>query len=699
MASAVWAALGLAALIWPSRLAGAFDGAPFDSPLEAIGLAATIIAVWLRPTLLQARVTRALIVALLVVHAVISWSASMDGWCLRFTTPAPIYLEQTRVPHSWDVRADWQSPVPRCSAILRRDYSTLEEFPVWFYNLPPVHQGTPAVKTDRPPFVELQMDATGFMRPSSAGVLRIEGGEDTSLDLELDGRAFTQSELVAGVPVTEGVHAVHARGRMVRSQWSLRMFWNDRPFWRSVMATTTPPTWLDGWVRTVGAQLPALLVLAFLVMAGANIASRAGDSRLLVGLAVTCAATAALPLLGSPAITRFASLLLFVGLFAPVPARMRNGFGASLLVGAPFLAIFLSVGIPQVGVFTWFSSGDDWWMFQRYAYRIFLQGYWLEAGQQTFWFQPLYRYINGALHMVFGDSSVGELWWDAACLGFGAFFTFTVVRRFAGFRWALGAAALTLAIMMLGPAWYLIGRGLSEISSMGFIYGAALAAIRARRGDGVAMVVTGLCCALAFYTRLNNLPVVCAVAVCALPIRQPVSSIWRPATWVRASRPALVAILGGLASALWLFTLRTYHYTGMLDMFFGTQAGHLAVWSAGKPVSENVSNILGSLAMVITMTDPPTLDVRAVPIVLGILAATLGVLGVPRLRALPLNASALVLSGVTGALVARGTAYPGRFSLHLIPGAVTLFVCATYFAVSGLRTRGRRPVHPQPGTM
>jgi hypothetical protein len=103
--------------------------------------------------------------------------------------------------------------------------------------------------------------------------------------------------------------------------------------------------------------------------------------------------------------------------------------------------------------------------------------------------------------------------------------------------------------------------------------------------------------------------------------------------------------------------------------------------------------------MVITMTDPPTFDVRAVPIVLGILAATLGVLGVPRLRELPLNASALVLSGVTGALVARGTAYPGRFSLHLIPGAVTLFVCASYFAVRGLRTRGRRPVRPQPGTM
>ena len=116
---------------------------------------------------------------------------------------------------------------------------------------------------------------------------------------------------------------------------------------------------------------------------------------------------------------------------------MQNGFGASLLIGLPFLAIYLLVGLPQIGVFTWYSSGDDWWMFQRYGYRIFMEGYWLEGGQLTFWFQPFYRWISGALHMVFGDSSVGELWWDASCAGIGAFFTYLVTRRFAGFRWGL----------------------------------------------------------------------------------------------------------------------------------------------------------------------------------------------------------------------------------------------------------------------
>ncbi len=103
--------------------------------------------------------------------------------------------------------------------------------------------------------------------------------------------------------------------------------------------------------------------------------------------------------------------------------------------------------------------------------------------------------------MVFGDSSVGELWWDAACAGIGAFFTFPITRRFAGFRWGLLAAALTLAILVLGPAWYLFGRGLSELSSMGLIYAAALSAIRARRGHAGAMLATALLAARRRSTR------------------------------------------------------------------------------------------------------------------------------------------------------------------------------------------------------
>ena len=117
MVNAIWAGLGLAALLWPSRLAGPFDGAPLEFPFEAIAAVAAAFAVWLNPRILRSALTRALIVALLAWQALLAGSTSMDGWCLRFMSPVALFRATGYVPHSWDVRADWREPIPECSAI------------------------------------------------------------------------------------------------------------------------------------------------------------------------------------------------------------------------------------------------------------------------------------------------------------------------------------------------------------------------------------------------------------------------------------------------------------------------------------------------------------------------------------------------------------------------------------------------------
>jgi len=57
------------------------------------------------------------------------------------------------------------------------------------------------------------------------------------------------------------------------------------------------------------------------------------------------------------------------------------------------------------------------------------------------------------------------------------------------------------------------------------------------------------------------------------------------------------------------------------------------------------------------------------------------------------------LAGVAGAFVARGTAYPGRFSVHLIPVTVALTVCALSLVFGRLeKSRSSRPAPQSPGT-
>jgi len=697
MANAIWAGLGLAALLWPSRLAGPVDGAPLDFTFEAIAAVAAVFAAWLHPRILRAAGPRAIIVGLLAWQALIAGSASMDGWCLRFVSPVPLYRATGPIPHSWDVRADWRAPVPECSAIMRRSYTVLEEFPVWFYNLPPVLEGFPAEASDRPPMVRLRLDAHGYIDVPQEGTLRFAVDEDVRLRLRVDDREFTHDQALAGVRVPAGSHLVTLDGDLQRWHWALRAFWDDHDLWSAVTATTTPPTTIDRWLRPWARYVSALLLIAFLITAIGAIAARAQSPGTLMFAALCSVVVAAMPFTGSPVATRVGALALFAPLAWRVPRRLQNGLGASLLVGLPFLAIYVALGVPQIGVFTWYSSGDDWWMFQRYGYRIFMEGYWLEGGQLTFWFQPLYRWISGALHMVFGDSSVGELWWDASCAGIGAFFSYLVTRRFAGFRHGLAAAALTLVILVLGPGWYLFGRGLSELSSMGLIYAAALTATRARRGHVGALLATAILGTLAFYTRLNNLPIACAIAVFAFPTRTPVTGVWRPSLWVREARkPVIVSVLGGVAIGMWLFTWRTWHYTHQLDMFFGTQAADRAVVKADDSLVAAIGQVIDSMMMMLTMNDPPAFDLRSLPIVLGIAAAVAGAMGVPGLRKLPLNVCVLALAGLTSAVVARGSAYPGRFSLHLIPAAVAIFVCSVSIVTNGRLPRSRLRAHQPP---
>jgi hypothetical protein len=350
--------------------------------------------------------------------------------------------------------------------------------------------------------------------------------------------------------------------------------------------------------------------------------------------------------------------------------------GAQLLIGVPFLVLIAARGFLEIGRVTWYTSGDDWWLFQRFAYRIYLQGYWLEGGEPVFWFQPFYRWIVGALHLVFGDSSVGELFWDGACVWAGGLFAFHVVKVMAGFRWAMAAGALTVMLFTIGPGWYLFGRGLSEISSAGLIYAAALLALRGRgRGAARFVVAAGICLALAVYTRLNNLPFALAVAVFAWPLRQPASDLWR---WHelrrRCSVPVLAGVIAALVVAIALFSLRTYYYTGNVNALSGTQASARSVWQPSDAGETTTQNVLASVLMVVTMSDPPKLEPRAVPIAAGLLAAILGLSGVGRFTRLPLNVAILCVAGILGAFVARGSAYPGRFSMHMIPVGVALTV-------------------------
>ncbi len=670
----IWTALAALALLWPGRALGLFDGLPLDGRAEGVVIGVAVPALWwLHRRFLLSRVAKAAIALLLLVKLA-GLALAPQGLCARFSTDAPLRGSIQTIPvdeprgilRSWDLRADWRAAAPACTAVFTRSFERRDEFPAWFINIVDFIGGQP-----RP----VRLEVHGYVAAPSAGTLAIRTGEDMTVRGWIGGRSVSAERGgTIAVPVIEGEHELAIDAQLTGSRWRLAPLWNGADAWDRVLFTTTAPARGQRYVAPAVGAATTLIVLA-LVMAWAYSAVRALRVPLPV-LAWSAGASAAMVLLAAAGgAARIAGVLLLAAAAVPMAPRLRNVRGAFLLLGIPWLAFFAALAMPMVGHVTAYSA-DDWLTYQVAGYRIFMGGYWLEGGSRAFDYQPLYRWVSGTLHVVFGDASAGEMYWDSACLLAGALLAFHLGARIAGFRAGLFAAAGTLATFTLGTVWYFTGRGLSEITAAGFGFWSAFLLLRARLGRLRTGAMAGVLSTLMFYTRLNHLVFVPVLAVLLLP------STTR-CTWaslregLRTVRVGVAAVyLSVFALGVCAFMLRTWWYTDAFSLLYGTSlhnndTGLRLTTLASAAVWSKVGH---SLASLVWMNEPPRVDARAAFVVAGVLAALLAVGRVPPLRALPLAIVLATFGAMAGALFAHTHNYPGRMSVHLVPFASALAV-------------------------
>ena len=135
--------------------------------------------------------------------------------------------------------------------------------------------------------------------------------------------------------------------------------------------------------------------------------------------------------------------------------------------------------------------------------------------------------------------------------------------------------------------------------------------------------------------------------------------------------PAIISL--GVLGLAW----RTWHYTGVFSPFYGTSRSVVAIWQPGAPIAETLQRINPSVMTVLTVNEPPRFDVYALPVMIGAAVAVMSVAGTPGLRDLPAPAVLFFFAAIDSAFVAAGWAYPGRFSIHILPITCALAVCGT----------------------
>lgn len=693
--AAAWSVLALVVLLWPAHIPGMFDGAPLDSGAEAVAIGLLLpVLCWFDGGFVRGRLGPALIVLLALVRIADAQMAP-GGWCVRFDTPRPIVRDSTGRPHSWDVRADWRSPDPRCSAVMTSGFGTFKRFPVWFFNLPPIDNNLPTAD-DRPPYTTATMTVVGFMDVAEAGAFDLQVGRYMATSVIIGGRpAEPHGDFAYRLDVPAGVHLVQVQTTLQGNQWVFMPSWNQQPMGLPgfPLVTIERPAASDrGWLRAAIGGTTTVLTLA-LVIAWTASAVRAWGG---AGLWLWCCAASAwlaylAPRPGNDYVTsglaRWSVSALALALLLPVREGWRTLRGAFVLLGIPWLVFVGVAAFDHAGKFSFYHGGDDQWTYQRFAYRIFLQGYWVEGGTPTFWFQPGYRWIAGAMHMVFGDSSIGEFYLDGAGLLLLVLFAYAATRRIAGFRWGLAAAGLAFTLIVQGPPWRYWGVGLSENVAAGFIYGGALAAMFA--GAWRLRLLAGVLALLGFYTRLNHLPLALAIAMFALPATVRVRDLWTPRAWLpQVDWRTAAAVAGVVLAGVFVFALRTWYFTGVFSVFHGTTLGHNGIIQPGIPALQIAARMADSVWMVLSLNDPPRFVWYAVPVVGAAVIAVAALAGVPKLRDLPLSLVMFFLAALAGALVARGEAYAGRFSTIILGSAAAITTSAV---ARGLRTAEAPP--------
>lgn len=666
---ALWSVLGAAAVLWPGRLVGPLDGAPLDGRLEAVVIGLVLPSLWwLDRRAVTAAWVRAVIVALLAWKALGPAVLVQQGLCATTTAAAPLHGINQGIPieepfgslRSWDLRADLTAPQPACTAILTRPLPTQDAFPAWFLNVTDQMLGAR----------DFTMRIRGSVITDAAHTLNVAVDRDVTLSGQIDRLPLNGTTM----PLAAGIHEIDLSLALTGNNWRFAPTLDGRLLWDAALVTTRPAGGVDRVLAAWGWLVPPILIGILVVGLSLRLLAQLRPGvPVLLWVAGSSAAAVVLALLPQQGLHRAAGLIGLAAVAVPVGARLRNLRGAFLMIGAPWLAFFAAWSIQQVGHFSVYSV-DDWLTYQVAGYRIYMHGYWLEGGNAVFDFQPFYRWMTGALHLVFGDSSVGEVYWDATCLLIGALLAFQLGRVTAGFRWGLAAAVATLATYTLGTPWYFLGRGLSEIAAAGWAFLAIFFLLRARRGSLAWAGAAGVAAVLMFYTRLNHLLFAGFLVAAGLSLRTPATMAAVTRALGRARRAPAALFAATFAAGVLFFAWRTWHYTGVFSLFHGTSLKvndtGLRPWTLfDGGVWVKVGH---SLANLILMNEPPHTDPRAVIMVAGAVITIAALLQTPVARWVPATVVILAAGATVSAFFAHAHGYPGRFSIHLVPFASAL---------------------------
>jgi hypothetical protein len=336
-----------------------------------------------------------------------------------------------------------------------------------------------------------------------------------------------------------------------------------------------------------------------------------------------------------------------------------------LLFGPAILFFFANKWWSILGQCSVWGSGDDWTAYQVFARKIVVEGEWLNAGEGIFVMQPLYRYLIGIYHGLFGQSAFVQHMADVWCV-LGA--TLIIVAFALKFRISpfisFSLSIVYLEINLIGALRYHIGKSLTENHAMIFMMLAAWFLYISREKGGYRLILATVFGIFGYWTRQDHLGAIAALAFLVLEPTEGPTFGWK-GYWDRFQLHWKLMVwywVGGILSILAI----CFRHWWLGEAFYFTSTKHPNFAMA----------VRGNYYWIFTGYHFPALpSLTALVLISGVFLAFLAL--VWRFKAIvnfPLSLGVIFAGLLSPYFFLWTGGYPPRYGIHMLPLALLSLV-------------------------
>jgi len=358
-----------------------------------------------------------------------------------------------------------------------------------------------------------------------------------------------------------------------------------------------------------------------------------------------------------------------------------------LFFGPSILFYFSIKWWSSLGQWHNWSVGNDWVSYQVFARKIVVEGNWLNAGEDIFVLQPLYRYFVGIYHWLFGQSAfvqhMADVW---SVLGVATLLAGLAIKIRLSALTAFAASIIYLMIIFIGSFRYHIGRGLSEYHAAIFMVLAIWFLYQAREGSFFKIILASFSGVIGYWIRQDHLIIITMLVFFIVePTHGTTKEVWR-AYWVQiwAYWKRGFTYVGILTFGVFLVCFRNWWVAGT---FGPTHSGHPNVFG------QDFTNFYHRAKIILTAVEYGNPSLTTIVLLPGTLLGLLALVWRPKfLQNYPLALGLAFIGLFLPYWFVANWAYAPRFSIHLLPLAIiSLMLVGNHFLKKFLKNKVRLP--------